>query len=283
MITSPSCESSPSGCWGSELRPSWWHCLIHPCGSTPSWISYHCIHSYPNSSFTFPSLSLIIKNSLLNWISSFQRVLIFWDKTHALGSNREELLFRICFQQCCFLVETILETVDKSDLWKSRTLWKLPGSSRRDGVANLLGKVGREVFLEYATDQKHQGKGEAFYRKSSKQLPVEWVSVLLQSQMWIGTFKSFKLRGKRGVRLTPPVPFGQWLPSIFKALNKSLTFPIGAHMSFTSLPETRGKSFYLAPSERDSSKQDHICGFQWQAFLLPTWKAEISSDLEKGG
>lgn len=60
---------------------------------------------------------------------------------------------------------------------KEQNPLEVTGNHPRDGVVTFLGKVGRKVFLECATDQ---GKGGALYRKSIKQFPAQRVHGRLQ-------------------------------------------------------------------------------------------------------
>lgn len=88
---------------------------------------------------------------------------------------------------------------------------EVTGSSPKRGVANLLGKVGGEVFLEYATDQKHQAK--------EKHFTGSLVSGFTEGQCStaVGKICSHELghsnhsifSGNLGVRPTAPVPLGQ--------------------------------------------------------------------------
>lgn len=92
---------------------------------------------------------------------------------------------------------------------KEQNPLEVTGSHPRAGVVTFLGTVGREVFLECATDQ---GKGGALYRKSSKQLPAQRADGLLQWEVvatmnWDIQIVQYLVEIEKWDSY--PVPFGQ--------------------------------------------------------------------------
>lgn len=161
---------------------------------------------------------------------------------------------------------------DKSDSWKNRILWKLLEATLEMEWWLLWGREEEKYFWNVLLTRAKEG----CYTGSLVSSFQYWrpTAAGRRGNRELGHSNCSILSGNCEVGLTPLIPFGQWLPSIWHFRWELAFLPF-----LFQEQEERTSTWHLVSGS--PNKQVHICGFQWQAFLLPTWKDETSSDPEK--